>query len=105
MMDGQESISKASYLFDSVEYGLVLKDSQIEELEPEEIGSWNPEKKQFQAFDEWLTEKDENKAKPVEEPEDDYQEIDMTDVEIGDRGEELAPLPELLECLTASTDY
>ncbi len=106
MKDGQESISKASYLFDSVEYGLVLKDSQIDDLESEEIDSWDLEENQFKALNEWLTEKDENKVKPIQELEEEYQEeINIPDVEIDSKDQGLASLPDLLECVTASTDY
>lgn len=106
MKDGQESISKASYFFDSVEYGIVLKDSQIDDLKPEDVSSWNLQDDRFQICEDWLTEKDENKVKPVEESEETYQdEIDIPDIEVDSKEEGLSSLPALLEFVTASKDY
>ncbi len=63
---GQEQLSKATYLLDQVEYGLVIKDSQIDELSPKKVSDWELTDKQFEIVENWLTENDKSKTKPTE---------------------------------------
>lgn len=44
----------------------MLKDSQIDDLGPEQVNSWELEDTHFNTVDEWLEDKDKGKKFPVE---------------------------------------
>lgn len=104
MKDGQESIAKASYLFDSINYGIVLKDSQIDDLESDDIDNWDLEDEKFKTSQKWLVDKDVKKEKPKKAEEDNQSTLDPSGIDISDTGGSEV-VPDLWEMITGRTDY